>query len=280
MKTKPIGKQKISALILNIFCVIISIICILPILWVYTSSVRDNAAFRMFPLAIPETFKIENYINAIKIGKIGIAIKNSTIYVAISLITINLGAFITSYFNSRFDYKGKKFIKGAYLAGMLIPLYALMVPVFIQYRVLNLLNNRIALVITYFAMQMPLSLFLYESFIEGIPKELDDASLIDGCSITQRLSKIIFPLCTPIIGTVSILLVISVWNEFAFAVILTPKVEMRTIAVAIRSFQSDIRAEYTQQFAGIGLVTLPIIIAYSLFAKQVIQGMTSGAVKG
>jgi len=279
MKTKSKG-QTFSVLLLNIFCVLISLICIIPILWVYLSSIRDNAAFRLNPLSFPTTFKIENFVNAIRIGRIFPAMYNSSIYVLTSLILVNCGAFITSYFGSRYNYKGKKFIHGIYLAGMLIPLYALMVPVFIQYRILNLLNNRIALIITYYAMQMPLSLFLYESFIKGIPRELDDASIIDGCTISQRLSKIIFPLCKPIIGTVSILIIIGVWNEFAFSVILTPKVDLRTIAVAIRSFSSDIRAEYTQQFAGLGLVTLPIIIAYLIFSKQIINGMTAGAVKG
>jgi raffinose/stachyose/melibiose transport system permease protein len=232
------------------------------------------------PIAFPKEFLFENYITASRIAKIFLAMGNSTIYVVCSLALVNVGAFTTSYFFSRYEFKGKKFISSVYLAGMLIPMYALMVPVFIQYKMLGLLNNRLALVITYFAMQMPLAIFLYRSFIDGVPRELDDAATIDGCTILQRLSRIVFPLCRPIIGTVSILTLIGVWNEFAFSVVLTPKTNLRTVAVAVRSFSSDIKVEYTLQFAGLCMVTLPIIIIYFIFSKEIINGMTAGAVKG
>ena len=269
-----------ASIALNVFCVVISLICIVPVLWMYVSSIRGNASFMLNPIAFPKEFVIQNYVAASRISSIFMAMGNSTLYVIFSLVLVNIGAFITSYFFSRYEFKGKNFIFSVYLAGMLIPLYALMVPVFVQYKILGLLNNRLALVITYFAMQMPLAIFLYRSFIDGVPRELDDAATIDGCSIVQRLSRIIFPLCRPIIGTISILTAISVWNEFAFSVILTPKTNLRTVAVAVRFFSSDIKVDYTLQFAGLCMVTLPILLLYIAFSKEIMKGMISGAVKG
>jgi raffinose/stachyose/melibiose transport system permease protein len=280
IKLKRKKSSYVGALVIDIICILFSFICIYPVFWLLMSALKDNTEFILNSVALPTHLNFSNFPEAIKIGHVFTAMGNSAFYAAIEIVLVNAGAFITSYFLSRFDFKGKKLVSTLYLFGMLVPLYALLVPVFVQWRLLGLLNNRLSLVITYFAMQMPIALFLYESFIKGISCEIEDAATIDGCSIWQTLSMVIFPLCKPIMGTVSILTMIQVWNEFAFSVILTSRTDLRTVSVAVRSYSSSERVQYTFMFAGLTVVTLPIIIAYSIFSKQIIQGMTAGAVKG
>ena len=267
-------------LIANIVCILITFSCIYPLFWMFISSLKSNGEFLMDSLSLPKELLFNNYIKAMELGKLAHSMFNSSIYVIVNIFLTTIMAFITSFFVNRFNFKGKNFIRATYLIGMLIPLYALLVPVFVQYRLLDLLNNRLSLIITYYAMCMPLSILLFDSFIQGISPELDNAAIIDGCSITQLLFKVIFPLCTPIIGTVAIMVVLNTWNEFAFSVILTPRLELRTVSVALRAFSTGQKVEYTFLMSALCCATLPVIFIYLLFSKHVIKGMTAGAIKG
>lgn len=280
IKLKRKKSSYLGTFLLDLLCIAFSFICLYPVFWLFMSALKDNNEFVLNSIGLPTHLIFANFPEAIRIGHVYTAMVNSALYAVIEIIIVNIGAFVTSYFLSRYEFKGKKVVSMLYLFGMLVPLYALLVPVFVQYRLLGLLNNRLSLIITYFAMQMPLAIFLYESFIQGISFEIDDAATIDGCTVWQRMYLVVFPLCKPIMGTVSILTMIQVWNEFAFSVILTSSTRLRTVSVAVRSYSSSEKVQYTFMFAGLTVVTLPVIIAYSIFSKQIIQGMTAGAVKG
>ncbi len=231
-------------------------------------------------LALPTHLVLENFPKAFEIGGLWNAMRNSAIYTCINVVVVVAFALITAYFLARYDFKGKRLIHTTYTIGMLIPLYALLVPIFVQYKMMDLINQRLPLIITYYAMSISLAIFLTESFIQGIPIDIDEASILDGCNIRQRLMRVIFPLCKPIVATVSILTMLNTWNEFAFAVILTPKIELRTVSIALRYYTTGLELEYTFLMAGLLSTSLPVIIAYLLFSKSVIKGMTAGAVKG
>ncbi len=272
--------KHIYAVFMNLFAWVITITALYPVAWMAYSAVKDNKEFMVNTLSLPSKLMFTNFPKAFEVGQLWLAMGNSAFYAAVNVALTVVFAIITAYFLARYDFKGKKIINFIYVMGMLIPLYALLVPIFVQYKMLDMLNNRLTLIITYYATNVSLGIFLTESFIQGIPMDIDEASVIDGCSISQRLIKIIFPLCKPIIATVSILTLLNTWNEFAFAVILTPDIKMRTVSVAIRYFTSGRHMDYTFLMAALLCTSLPVIIAYLLFSKEVIKGMTAGAVKG
>ncbi|WP_461206233.1 carbohydrate ABC transporter permease [Clostridium sp. DL1XJH146] len=283
MKTKNNSKNSkkiLSKILINVFACLVSFVCLFPLIWMAYSSLKDKSEFMRDTLALPTKLVFSNFPKAFEIGNLWSAMGNSAFYVVINVSLMIVVSTITAYFFARYDFKGKGFMKFMYIMGMLIPLYALLVPLFVQYKMLNMINNRFALIITYYAMSISLAIFLTESFIEGIPVEIDEASIIDGCNMRQRLSKIIFPLCKPIIATTSILTLLSTWNEFAFAVILTPDKRLRTVSVAVRSYSTGRELDYTFLMAALLSTSLPVIITYIFFSKQVINGMTAGAVKG
>lgn len=276
-KNKKIG---ISTIVYNITAWCISITILFPLFWMLYSSVKDNVEFMNDTLALPKEILLGNYLQAMQVGGLTTAFTNSAFYAIINIILVVVFSLITAYFIARYDFKGRTVIRLFYMVGMLIPLYALLVPVFIQYKFLDLLNNRFALIITYYGMSVPLAIFLEESFISGIPNDIDEASVIDGCNMLQRLFLVIFPLCKPIIATVCILTMLNTWNEFAFAVILTPDESLRTVSIALRYFATGQDIQYTYLLAALSCTSLPIIICYILFSKEIIKGMTAGAVKG
>ena len=272
--------NRIAGILLNAVACGISATVIFPLIWMAYSSVKPNPEFMQNTLALPRTVMLSNYAEAFEIGKLGTAVLNSLFYSGINVIIVVILSITTAYFLARYDFRGKKAVRFLYTLGMLIPLYALLVPMFVQYKMLDMINNRLALIVTYYGMSITLSIFLAESFIAGIPKDIDEASVIDECSMSQRLIKVIFPLCKPIIATTSILTLLNTWNEFAFAVILTPREDMRTVSIALRYFTSGKKLDYTFLIAALMCTSLPIILAYLVFSKEVIKGMTAGAIKG
>ncbi len=266
--------------VMNVFAWAVSITMLFPVIWMSYSAVKDNGEFMKDTLALPSELVFSNFPKAFEIGSLWLAMANSAFYAVINIAVVVCFALLTAYFLARYDFKGKQAVRLTYLMGMLIPLYALLVPIFVQYRLLDMINNRLILIITYYAMSVPLAIFLAESFIAGIPSDIDEASIIAGCTMFQRLSRIIFPLCRPIVATICILTLLSTWNEFAFAVILTPDPELRTVSIALRYFTSGNDLDYTFLMAALLATSMPIIIAYMVFSKEVIKGMTAGAVKG
>jgi raffinose/stachyose/melibiose transport system permease protein len=155
-----------------------------------------------------------------------------------------------------------------------------MVPIFVEYRIIGMLNNRFTLLPVYFSFGLPISIFLIESFIGSIPIELEEAAIIDGSSLVRTMFTIIMPLCRPVLATVIILSFMGTWNEFPFALVLIKDNVLKTVPVGLRNFQGAHSAKYTEFLAGLTISLFPVIIVYSVFYKKIIVGMTAGTVKG
>jgi raffinose/stachyose/melibiose transport system permease protein len=173
----------------------------------------------------------------------------------------------------------KKFLYVMFLSGMLIPVYSLLVPVFIEMKVLGLQENVYALAVLYAAFGLPLAIFLITSYASTIPKEIEEAAIIDGASYSRLYYRILMPMCLPILGTVLILTFLNAWNEFPFALVLTGK-ETKTIPIGLTYFTGMYTVNYTQLMAGLSIATLPVVVVYFAFYKKIVAGMVAGAVKG
>jgi raffinose/stachyose/melibiose transport system permease protein len=178
----------------------------------------------------------------------------------------------------RFGLNGP--ILSVILAGVLIPIIALMVPYFQLVSRLGLYDRLIALILTYAAINLPVSVFLIHGFMAGIPRELEEAAVIDGCSFAQRFSRIIFPLSRLGVVTAGTFVFLYAWNEFIYALLLTSSVRARTLQLGIRFFRSQFVTDYTSMYAALVVSMVPSILVYVLFHEKIIRGLTSGALKG
>jgi len=234
----------------------------------------------MNKLALPSKINFENYVEAIRIGKMQNYFVNSIYNAVITVIIVVLLSFFIAYFISRFEFKGKRIIYYLFLFGMLVPIHSLLIPIFIEFSRLDLLNKPYTLLFPYVAFGMPLAIFLLESFIKTIPIEVEEAAIIDGCGTFARIIKIVFPLCKPVIATVVVLSFLGAWNEFPFALTLLTSNDYKTIPIGLANFSGQYSTSYTPLMAGLVIATLPVIIIYIIFNKQIVKGMTAGAVKG
>ena len=183
----------------------------------------------------------------------------------LNIVVAAMGAFVLS--RERFPLRNA--VTNLILAGVLIPIIGLMVPYFRLIRQLGLYDSLLALILTYAAINIPISVFLLRGFM-----------IIDGCTFAQRFTRIIFPLSKLGIVTAGTFVFLYAWNEFIYALLLTSSVSARTVQLGIRFFRSQFVTDYTAMYAAIVLTMIPTIVVYIGLHERIIKGLTSGAIKG
>ncbi|MYL36926.1 carbohydrate ABC transporter permease [Halobacillus litoralis] len=270
-----IGKSTLNTLLF-----IFSLSAIFPIVWMIYSSFKTQSEFTLNILSLPSEWNFSNYVEAFKIGQLHNYFFNSVYISFISVFLIIFLAFIIGYMLARFAFPGRTIIYVLFLFGMLIPIHGLLVPIFIEFRSTGLLNQPYTLILPYVAFGLPIAIFLFETFIKQIPKEIEEAAIMDGCSTFQIIFKVIFPMAGPVIATATILSFLYAWNEFPFALVLIQSPELRTLPVGLTNFNGQYTVNYPQMMAAMSVTVLPVLIVYLAFYKKIIKGMTAGAVKG
>jgi raffinose/stachyose/melibiose transport system permease protein len=274
------GILKIFTTLFNILLLAFSLLSIFPIVWILYSSLKTHQEFSLNILSLPTKFHFQNYVEVFWNAKLYQYFLNSVFLAVVStILTIAIG-FITGYFLARFSFRGRNLLYMLSLFGMLIPVYGLLVPVFIEYKYVGFLDNRFSLVLPAVTFALPLVVFLVESFIKSIPLEIEEASYVDGTTIVSSLALVVYPMCRPIIATCIILSFLNVWNEFPFSLILISSQELKTLPVGLTNFVGQYTVNYPQLMSGINVAVLPVILIYLFMHKRIIEGMVAGAVKG
>ncbi len=256
------------------------IITFFPLLWLVISSFKTDLELVSRPFNLPAVWQVQNYVRAFQLSDLHLLFLHSIIVSAVATALNIFVASMASYALSRFRFGLNNVILSVILAGVLIPIIALMVPYFQLISKLGIYDSLLALILTYAAINLPISVFLIHGFMGTVPKELEEAGLIDGCSFWQRYARIVFPLSRLGVVTAGTFVFLYAWNEFIYALLLTSSVRARTLQLGIRFFKSQFRAEYTAMYAALVVTIIPSIVVYILFHEKIIQGLSSGAVKG
>ena len=256
------------------------IITFIPLLWLVISSFKTDLELVSKPFLLPKVWQIQNYVRAFQLSDLHLLFLHSIIVSAVATALNIFVASMASYALSRFRFGLNNVILSIILAGVLIPIIALMVPYFQLISKLGIYDSLLALILTYAAINLPISVFLIHGFMGTVPKELEEAGLIDGCSFWQRYARIVFPLSRLGVVTAGTFVFLYAWNEFIYALLLTSSVRARTLQLGIRFFKSQFRAEYTSMYAALVVTMIPSIAVYIIFHEKIIQGLSSGAVKG
>jgi raffinose/stachyose/melibiose transport system permease protein len=269
----------VGKILLNVFILIFSLTCVFPIVWIAYTSLKTLPEYSKSALSLPHAPTFDNYLKIFKYTRFDIYFTNSVLVSVSTLTVVLLIAFVTGYFLSHYKFKSRNFIYAYFMVGMVIPTQAWLLPIFIQFKKLGILDRPFTLVLPYIAFALPTAIFLMESYVKGIPMEMEEAAIMEGCSWSRFMSSIMAPLCAPILSTITILSFNGSWNEFPFALVLLNSKELKTMPVALTMFSGAYTTNYTQMMAALTVAVLPVIIIYLLFSKQIIKGMTAGAVK-
>lgn len=269
-----------EAVIANMFVAVFSITCIFPIIWMIYSSLKTEKEFTLDILSLPKKLIFENYARAIEEGNIGTYFTNSMFNTLVTVCIVIVIAFVTGYCLSRFKFKGRTFVYYMFLSGMLIPIYALLIPIFVEFKTLGILNKRYTLILPYIAFALPVGVFLVESSVASVPVEIEEAACIDGSSFLHTMFAIVMPMCKPVLSTCAILTFLNTWNEFPLALVLIRSNAFKTMPIGLTNFVGSYTVNYPLMLAALVVSTLPVVIMYLLFYNQIMKGMMAGAVKG
>ncbi len=276
--------DKLKSVFINVFkwayLLFFFLIAVLPLIWLILTSFKTEAEFNTAPLALPEMWQFQNYVNAISVANMHVLFMNSIIIATTATLLNIFVTSLASFVVSREEFAFRQSISNVIVAGVLMPIVAFMVPYLAIIRNLGLYDTRMALIITYAAINIPISFFLIKSFMVNIPKDLEDAAIIDGCTFAQRYTKVVLPLSRSGLVTAGTLTFIWSWNEFIYALLLTSSSSVRTIQLGISFFTTQFRSDFPSMYAAVVLTMIPSIIVYVFFHDKIISGLTAGAVKG
>ncbi len=256
---------------------IISLVVLLPFVMILLTSFKTKKEAAEMSLALPTQWNIlENYTEVMETGVMN-AFKNSCIVALLSVFLIVVCSACAAYVIQRRNSRFTNAISSFFVIGLIIP--GQIIP---TYMICNYLHLKtfvgVALVMT--AMNLPLGIFLYSGAMKSIPKEIDEAAIIDGCSSLRLFFNVIFPLLKPMTVTVFILAFMNVWNDFGTTIYFLNSSENYTLPLTIYHFFGTHSSDWNLVFADVVIVSLPVIILYFCAQKQIMSGMTSGAVKG
>jgi raffinose/stachyose/melibiose transport system permease protein len=236
----------------------------------------DTSSKWIFPI----NMTMDNFSNAWNQAHLSQALMNNFIITVCSVVLIVFIGALASYPLSRFPTKWNQFIYLLCISCLIVPALTILVPLYSMIVDLGGINTYCAAILTQVTFQLPLTIFLFTGFISSVPRELDEAGLIDGCNKFAIFFRIILPLLKPITATVIILTGLNVWNDYQFSIFFLQRVSVQTIPVALSQFISQFQNQISWVAAGCVIGMLPVTVLYLFLQKYFIRGLADGAVKG
>lgn len=252
-----------------------------PLVWMLDYSLMMSGQF--YSPAIlqwPHPPNWQNYVDAFLNGHVLPYTINSALVCLVSIAVTVFFSITMSYAFTRMRWKWRQAVMNTVLLGMIIPIYATLLPNFTIFTWAGLLNSYWALILPYIAFSIPVSMYIMTGFLETIPSSLEEAAVMDGLGIFGIVFRIIVPAARPAIATITVMTFLSCWNEFIMAITFISSDAFKTLPFALIQFTGEYSSNYGAQFAVMTLIALPSILLYAIFTEQITRGVTAGAVKG
>lgn len=273
-------KTKIVQVIIYVFLSLLALIYLLPLFWVVITSFKEDKVLMRSPWALPARPMFENYTFAWTAGNLGRATLNSFIVCTITLLVSMLFGAMAAFAIAKLRFKLSKLTLTYFMIGMMIPVHCVLIPLFIQFSKLHLSNTLLGLIIPYVTFSLPITIYIMVGFFESIPNELFESACIDGASVFRMFGTVALPLAKTGFMVTGLMSFVSNWNELLLAMVFISKEQYKTLPVSLTKFVGPYNTNYCQMFAAIMIAVIPTIVVYVLFANQIVEGLTAGAVKG
>ena len=266
----------------RLFLFLVLVVAIFPLIWNVYSSFKTNEEFLTNPFTLPAGFAWENYVRAFEKSNLLSNIGNSVYVVLVALVVLVLCVIPCAYCLSRFRFPGAKLMLGTYMAAIFIQAAYIMIPLFLQMNSMGWLNQLTPLAILYAVMQFPFSIFLLSGYMRSIPRDFEEAAMIDGCNYWGILRHVIIPMARPGIVTVSMLSAMAAWNEYPIALVLITDAKKQTLPVGLANLYEVQRyaTDWGALFAALVMVLIPTVLLFVMGQKYLMQGINVGGVKG
>jgi len=272
-------ESKLKSIALDILTIAVLALILLPIIWVFIASIRPDADIMTRSL-IPTRITFDHFANIFSRGDFLVALRNSLLVGAIVAVGTVLIAVPAAYSLSRFTYLGRDFIGFLILATQMLPAVAVLVPIVVIVRSLGMANTLTALTFTHLALGLPIAVWMLKGYIDAVPRELEEDSIIDGSSQLGAMFRITLPLIRPAVVAVGTFAFVLSWGEFILALALITSAEVKTLPLALQTLFDPYSFSWGVVMAGGVVIATPTIILFLLFRNQLVGGLTAGGIKG
>lgn len=276
-------KNPLAKMLTWIILLIWSVAVLYPLLWTLLDALKNNEQFFLnAPWALPKFPLLWSNFSYVwsKYNFSTYFLNSIVVTVGSTLLGMILSA-MTAYIIARYEFRGNKILFTIYISSMMIPFALALIPLFFLLNDLHLINTWLGLILVYAALNLPFGIFLLVGFYKSLPKEIEEAAIIDGTSHYGTFFRVMLPLSQPGLITVMITNMLNNWNEYFLGVVLTNEPTKYTLPIGLAVMQAEMqyRVEWGPLFAGLLITTLPTLIVYIIFQRQIASGITAGAVK-
>lgn len=280
-------------LVIYLVLLLLAVTILVPVLWVFVASVKENSEFYGNPWTLPKGLYFQNFADAWQKASMGSYMLNSLIVTALALVLLIVIALPAAYVLARFKFRTRAFMNTMFMAGLFINVNYIVVPIFLMLnrgdtflrRILDrpfFLNNLFILALVYASTALPFTIYLLSGYFKSLAKDYEEAAYVDGAGYFYTMTRVILPMAKPSIVTIILFNFLSFWNEYIISMTLITKQEMKTLPVGLMSLMAAQKSavQYGQLYAGLVIVMLPTLILYMCVQKKLTQGMTLGGLKG
>ncbi|MBM7570283.1 carbohydrate ABC transporter permease [Aquibacillus albus] len=277
---KSLG-NRIGLGLLYLVLIVVAVFQIYPLVWLFFFSLKTNTeVFGASPFALPTDPQWGNYAKAWVDGGVGSYFFNSVwITVTSVILTVLLASFVT-FAITRMEWKLNKLALGLFMVGLMIPIHSTLIPLFDFFLKVNLVDNPLSIILTYTAFNLPLTIMILLGFYYTLPREVEEAAVMDGCSIHRIFFQITLPMTTPVISTTAIINMIYNWNEFVFVNTFISSDKYKTLTVGIQNFIGQYLTDWGAIGATLMISIIPVLIAFFILSNRIVEGIAAGSVKG
>jgi raffinose/stachyose/melibiose transport system permease protein len=262
----------------HIVAIFLCTVVIVPFIIILINSFKTSKEATLMTLELPSKLLWENYATVIEKGKLVQSFINSLIYAIVPCAFVVVFCGMASFTLSRRVSKANKYIYMFMILGIFVPVnYLALIKIM---KLFEIYGTRTGLILFYIASNIAFSIFIIYGFVDSVPRDVDEAAIIDGASPLQLFFKIILPLLKPVLVTAFILMFMNIWSDFMTPLYLINKTSLWPMNLAVYNFFGRVKSDWNLVFADIVLTALPVLIVYLIGQKQIISGLTSGAVKG
>ena len=275
-------KKKFAHLVQTILIVCIVLIFLYPLFWMVTASLKDSSEFVSKPAyALNSGFYWQNYVDAWTRGHMSTYFMNSLINTVASLVLIVIFSTTISFALTKMRFKARKFLIAYFGFGIMVPVATTLIPLAQIFQKLSLYNTRTGLILIYTASAISFSVYLITGYLHALPDEVLEAAIVDGCGIYRLMWSVVVPLMKNAIITVLVIQFFFKWNDLIYSMTFISRSSLKTVQTGLLYFENEFGSKnWGAIFASVSISVLPMLIMYLFLNKAVIEGMTTGAIKG
>lgn len=275
-------KRRVSSVLRTILIIAILIVFLYPLFWMITASFKQPSEFVTKPAyTLNDGFFWQNYVDAWTRDNMGTYFFNSLINTLISLVLIIIFSVTISFALTKMNWKLKKFMSAYFGFGIMVPVATTLIPLAQIFQRMGLYNTRTGLILVYTASAISFSVYLITGYLRALPDEIIEAGVVDGCNVYRLMWSIVIPLMKNAIITVLVIQFFFKWNDLIYSMTFVSKSSLKTMQTGLLYFENEFGSKnWGAIFASVSISVMPMLVMYLALNKSVIEGMTTGAVKG